>query len=312
MTEAPSGTVLITGATGLVGTRLVQALSADGVPVRALSRDPHHASSRFAARNAKVTAFGWDGLRPPREAIDGAQAVVHLAGEPVFGGILTRARRARIRNSRVRSTEEIVAAIERCDAAARPRVLVSASAVGWYGDRGDEPLREDAAPGEGFLAGVCVEWERAAQRAEALGLRVVRLRIGIVLAHEGGALPRMSIPVRLGLGGPLGSGRQFVPWIHADDLVGLARLAIDDARIRGPLNATAPEAARNRDLVSAIARRLRRPAFLPLPGFVLRLALGDLAIEMLGSRRCVPARALDAGFRFAHADLDEALSLELD
>ena len=183
--------------------------------------------------------------------------------------------------------------------------------VGWYGDRGEESLTGDAGPGDGFLAEVCIAWERAAAAAEPLGLRVVRLRIGIVLAREGGALPMMALPIRFGLGGPLGSGRQFVPWIHVDDLVALTLHALDDSRLEGPVNASAPVPARNAELTAAIARRLNRPAFLRVPGFALRLALGPVSGELLGSRCVVPARALATGFRFGVTSLDEALAKEL-
>lgn len=308
---APARPVLVTGATGLVGFRLVRALAMAGVPVRALSRDATRAQQRFEAAALAVTAFAWDGTTPPPAALEGAGAIVHLAGEPVFGGLLTAARRAAIRDSRVRSTERLVEALAAFGPGARPEVLVSASAVGFYGDRGDALLSEQAGPGEGFLAEVCVAWERAALRAEALGLRVVVLRIGIVLAREGGALPLMALPIRFGVGGALGSGRQFVPWIHADDLVALTRRALDDARLRGPVNAVAPEPVRNAALTKAIAAHHRRPAFLRVPAFAVRLALGAIAGELLGSRRVVPAKALDVGFAFAHGDLAGALAREL-
>lgn len=307
----PRGPVLVTGATGLVGTRLVRALAGAGSAVRILSRDPARAERRFAAVAGAATAFAWDGTTPPADALLGAAAVVHLAGEPVFGGLPTAARRAAIRDSRVRSTERLVDTIGDLDPGVRPRSLVCASAVGLYGDRGEETLDESAAPGTGFLADVCVAWERAAGRAVALGVRVVSLRIGIVLAREGGALPLMARPIRLGVGGRIGSGRQFVPWIHADDLVALLRAAIDDPRYRGPVNAVAPEPTRNDELTRAIAQRLRRPAWLHVPAWLVRLALGEIAGELLGSRRVVPAKARALGFAFAHETLGDALAGEL-
>jgi len=303
--------VLVTGATGLVGTRLLRALVAAGTPVRVLSRDPSRAGRRFAQEGDLVSALAWDGTTPPAGALDGTGAVVHLAGEPVFGGLPTARRLAAIRDSRVRTTERLVDAIAALEPAARPGVLVSASAVGFYGDRGDERLDETAVVGSGFLAALCADWERAAARAEALGLRVVMLRIGIVLAREGGALPLMSLPIRLAVGGPLGSGRQFVPWIHADDVVALIRAALDDARFRGPVNAVAPEEVRNDALTRAIAARLRRPAFLRVPAWPVRLVLGEIAAEVLGSKRVVPAKALALGFAFAHGSLEGALAREL-
>ncbi|HVP31333.1 MAG TPA: TIGR01777 family oxidoreductase [Myxococcota bacterium] len=306
-----AGPVLITGATGLVGSRLVRALLAHGRAVRVLSRDAEAAGERFAALGGSVAAFAWDGTSPPAAALDGSAAAVHLAGEPLFGGLVGAAQLGAIRESRVRSTERLVEAIGALAPARRPRALVCASAVGIYGDRGEEALPEDAAPGDGFLAELCVAWERAAARAETLGVRAVRLRIGIVLAREGGALPRLALPIRFGVGGPLGSGRQLVPWIHVDDLVAMICAAIDDPRWSGAVNAVAPEPARNAELVRTVARLLHRPAFLRVPALPLKLALRELAGELLGSRRVVPAKALAAGFRFAHPQLEEALAREL-
>ncbi len=313
MSAPETGPVVVSGATGLVGGRLLPALLRAGRGVRALTRDPGRARLPGGAtrRGPAVDPVAWDGVHPPPDALAGASAVVHLAGEPVFGGILSGARRARIRESRVRSTEALVETLAALEPAARPRTLVCASAVGYYGDRGERELDEDQPPGDGFLAEVCVAWEAAASMATPLGVRVVSPRIGIVLAREGGALPQMALPVRFGLGGPLGDGRQWVPWIQLDDLVGLILRALDDAALAGPVNAVAPAPARNADLIAAIARRLRRPAFLRVPAFVLRAALGDLALEVLGSRRCVPRRALAAGFGFEHPSLESALAEEL-
>lgn len=303
--------MLVTGATGLVGARLVRALVAGGTPVRVLSRDAARAKARLGAAGGALTAFAWDGTTPPAAALAGARAVVHLAGEPIFGGLPTAARRAAIRDSRVRSTERLVDAIAALAPGARPETLLSASAVGYYGDRGEDALPEDAGPGEGFIAEVCVAWERAAERAATLGLRVVMLRIGIVLAREGGALPNLARPIRFGVGGPLGSGRQLVPWIHADDLVAMIVAALADPRWQGAVNAVAPEPVRNAELTRAIAARLRRPALLRVPAFAVRLALGEIAGELLGSRRTVAAKALALGFEFAQRDLAGALAQEL-
>jgi len=299
--------VLVSGATGLVGRRLVPALVAEGRAVRVLSRDPGRAAATFAA----ASSFAWDGQLWPAESLSGAAAVVHLAGEPVFGGPLTAARRARIRDSRIKSTTALVAALTALPEAVRPSTLVCASAVGYYGSRGDTLLEESASAGTGFLAEVCVDWEAAAAPATALGVRVVNLRIGIVLAREGGALPMMAIPFRFGLGGSLGDGKQWVPWIHADDLVRLTLRLLDDASVSGPVNAVAPDPVRNEVLTRAIAHELHRPAFLRAPAFALRLALGELSDELLGSRRCIPRRAEAMGFPFTHASLESALSAEL-
>jgi uncharacterized protein (TIGR01777 family) len=301
-------TVLVSGATGLVGGRLTDALLHRGDAVRALTRDPAAPARRFGTQ---VTPVAWDGVSPCGEALANSAAVVHLAGEPIFAGRLTRERRRRIRSSRIDSTHSIARAIGALPSAQRPQSLVCASAVGYYGDRGDERLDEAAAPGRGFLADVCRDWEAAAARAEDHGVRVVPLRIGIVLAREGGALPRMARPFRLGAGGRLGDGRQWFPWIHIDDLVALIATIIDAEDIRGPVNASAPEPVRNAELTRTLGRVLRRPTPLPVPAFALRLALGELADELLGSRRVTPARALENGFAFAHADLEDALTREL-
>jgi len=300
------GPILVSGATGLIGARLVAALLRDGVALRALSRDP-------SARNldARVEAHAWNGRDAPLEALAGSRAVVHLAGEPVFAGLLTAARRRRILASRVESTRSLAAGIAQLPSDERPSALVCASAVGFYGSRGDEVLDETSPRGAGFLADVCEEWEAAARESEALGVRTVCLRTGIVLAREGGALAAMALPFRFGLGGRLGDGRQWFPWIHADDLVALAIAALEDERYRGPLNGVAPEPVTNTALTRALGRVLRRPAFFCVPAFALRLALGDLSAELLGSRRVVPRRALEADFAFRYTEIDAALGAEL-
>jgi uncharacterized protein (TIGR01777 family) len=300
--------VLVSGATGLVGGRLTAGLVRRGNAVRVLTRSPEAAARRLGAQVSPVV---WDGRSLPGEALTGSAAVVHLAGEPVFAGRLTPERRRRIRDSRIESTRSLARAIGALPEAQRPRTLVCASAVGYYGDRGDELLAEEAPSGRGFLADVCRDWEAAAVLAEAHGTRVARLRIGIVLAREGGALPRMALPFRFGAGGRLGDGRQWFPWIHIDDLVALTLAILDDDRICGPVNASAPEPVRNAELTRTLARVLHRPAPFPVPAFALRLALGELADELLGSRRVIPARALAHGFAFAHADLEAALAREL-
>jgi hypothetical protein len=302
--------VLVTGATGLVGGRLLPALARRGVRVLALSRDPERAKRRLGTG---VDALAWDGTLVPETALLGAGAVVHLAGEPVFGGLPSATRRRRIHASRVLSTESIAAALGRVAERERPRVLVCASAVGWYGgDHGDDELDESAPPGATFLAGLCKDWEEAAARAERHGVRRVSLRIGVVLAREGGALALMLRPFRLGLGGPLGGGQQWVPWVHVDDVVGLILFCLDSEAAAGPINAVAPEPARNRELTRRLAAKLGRPALLPAPAFVLRAALGDLAGELLDSRRVVPRRARELGYGFVHATLASALDAELE
>ena len=303
MATAP---VLVSGASGLLGSALLAALRARGEPVRALTRD----ATRLRPDQA-VEAVLWNGLDVPERALAGARAVVHLAGEPIFGGLPSAARRERMHASRVLSTRRLVAALARVPEAERPGVLVCASAVGYYGDRGEELLDETAPPGSGFLAGLCVAWEAEAAGAEALGLRRVSLRFAMLLSRGGGALSLLAPIFGLGLGGRVGSGRQWMPWLHLDDAVGLALRALDDGGLAGAVNAAAPEALRNADFTRALARAVRRPAFLPLPAPAVRLALGEIASELLDSRRVVPARARTAGYAFAHAELASALAAEL-
>lgn len=302
------GAVLVTGATGLVGKRLVATLLARGGAVRVLTRD---LASGAAALDPRALLIRWDGVSPPPEALDGVDAVVHLAGEPVFAGRLSDSRRRRIRESRVGSTEHLVSALSTVPEERRPGTFLCASAVGYYGDRGDEVLEEDAASGSGLLAEVCRAWEEAAAGAEAQGLRRVSLRIGIVLAREGGALPMMALPFKIGAGGRLGDGKQWFPWIHVDDLVELILAILADRGYEGAVNATAPNPVRNADLTRALGKALGRPTLLPAPAFAIRAALGELADELLGSRRVIPGRALARGFEFKYPELAEALAAEL-
>jgi uncharacterized protein len=294
--------VTLTGATGLIGAAIVRALQARGDAVTVLTRDPERARAALGG----VEAHAWQPLDgpAPAAALEGRDAVVHLAGENVAQRWSDEARRA-IRASRESGTRNLVAGIGAADP--RPRVLVSASAVGYYGPRGDEPVTEDAGAGDDFLAGVCAAWEREAARAAEHGLRVAMLRTGVVLDQGGGALAKMLPFFRLGLGGPVAGGRQYLPWIHADDVVGLYLAALDDAAWEGPINVTAPVPVTNRDFSRALGRALRRPAFAPVPGFAVRLLYGDMAEIVTTGQRAVPARALQHGFAFRHTDLDEAL-----
>ncbi len=300
--------VLITGATGLVGHRLAEALIRDGVAVRALTRDPVAAARRL---DPNISRIGWDGLRVPESAVSGSSAIVHLAGEPIFAGPLTAKRRRRIRESRVESTRSLVDAVGGLPAAERPRVFACASAVGFYGSNGDDPLAETALPGEDFLAEVCRAWEGAALAADEFGVRTAVLRIGVVLAREAGALAMLARIFGMGAGGRLGRGDQWFPWIHIDDLVSLIRSVLADARYRGAINAVAPEPVRNSDFTRALARAVRRPALLSVPAFAIRLGLGELSGQLLGSRLVVPERAVEAGFRFQHSAIASALAAEL-
>jgi uncharacterized protein (TIGR01777 family) len=292
--------VFVTGATGLIGVPLCRALVDAGHAVTALSRDasPGRLPREVRAVTGKTSDAGaW------QEALAACDACVSLAGEPVAAGRWTDGRKRRIRDSRVDGTTRIAEVV----ASRGPAVWVSGSAVGFYGARGDEPVDEAAPPGADFLAGVCQAWEAAAKPAEARA-RVVFLRTGLVLAKDGGALQQMLLPFRFFVGGPVGKGDFWQPWIHLADEVALILWALGDARVRGALNATAPEPARNRDLAKAIGRALHRPSALPLPTAVLKLALGEMAEVVTTGQRAVPKKALDLGFRFRFAGLAAALA----
>jgi uncharacterized protein len=294
--------VTLTGASGLIGTKLVRALIARGDDVTVLSRDPARASQSLG-----VPAEAWQPTAgpAPAAALAGRDAIVHLAGERVDQRWSESARRA-IRSSRETGTRNLVDGLR--GAEPRPDVLVSSSAVGYYGPHGDEVVDESVPGGDGdFLGEVCAVWESEAERAEELGMRVVRVRTGVVLDRRGGALARMLTPFRAGVGGPVAGGDQYMPWIHADDLVGIYLAAIDGAHWSGPVNATAPEPVTNREFSRALGRVLHRPAVLPIPGAALRLLYGEMAEIVTEGQRAVPRRALELGYGFAHPDLDEAL-----
>lgn len=296
-TQPPPVTTLVTGATGTIGQHLLRHLGNDVVVT---SRNPAKAKLAFPA--ARIVS--WDGLSAlPPGALDGVDVIFHLAGEPVAEGRWTADKKRRIRESRVQSTRALVDAF----AKHKPRVLISGSAVGIYGDRGDELLTEDSAPGSGFLASVCQAWEAEALRAETLGVRVVTMRIGVVLAHEGGALPALLPLFKSGLAGTLGSGKQWMPWIHIDDVIGLLELAAKDDRVRGPLNTVAPGAVTNKTFTRTLGAVLHRPTLLKAPLFAMRLAMGEKAEIILASQRVTPARALALGYRFHHDGLEGAL-----
>jgi len=295
--------VTLTGATGLIGTKLVRALRERGDDVTVLSRSPEKAAATLG-----VEAVAWDvlGGAAPADALAGRDAVVHLAGEPVAQRWNDRSRRA-IAESRAVGTRNLVAGLRALDEGARPGVLVSSSAVGYYGKHGDERVTEYTPAGDDFLAGVCVAWEREADAAAELGLRVVKVRTGVVLDKSGGALKTMLPPFRLGAGGPVAGGRQYLPWIHVDDLVGMYLRALDDASWSGPYNGSAPEPVSNREFSKALGRALKRPAVAPVPGFAVKLLYGEMAEIVTEGQRAVPERPLALGFTFAHPDLDEAL-----
>jgi uncharacterized protein (TIGR01777 family) len=288
--------IVVTGATGFIGTQLVSTLRKGGHDLVTLGR-------------GASADFRWDaGTEAPPDAFEGAGAVVHLAGEPVAQKWTPEAKQ-RIRDSRVLGTERLIHGMS--VTRNRPAVLVCGSAVGYYGDRGDEQLTEDSAPGKGFLPEVCRQWEAKADLAAALGMRVVKVRTGLVLGPNGGALQRMLTPFKLGVGGRLGDGRQWMPWIHIDDIVGILRHAVEGTA-SGALNGVAPGVVRNAEFTAALAKRLHRPAVLPVPQFALKLAMGEMAEVVFDSQRILPRATEKSGYRFRYTDLSTALAaLEL-
>ena len=310
--------VTVTGATGLIGRRLVAALLQRDDAVTVLSRHPDRAKvdldrpSSSAAHGDSLRAMQWDpsGEAAPQAALAGAEAVVNLAGENVAQRWSSSAKRA-IRESRVLGTRNLVLSLEALAETERPKVLVSGSAIGYYGAHGDEPIDEESAAGHDFLAQTCAQWEREAEIAARLGIRVVKVRTGVVLDSQGGALGKMLPPFKLGVGGPVASGRQYISWIHTDDVVGILLAAIDGEQWSGAVNATAPAPQRNRDFSKALGRVLHRPSLLPVPGAALRLMYGEMAEIVTGGARVLPAKALVLGYEFRHPQLDEALGAAL-
>lgn len=291
--------VAVTGATGLVGSALTPRLAGGGHEAVALRRAPAAAGGGGPSWDPETGALS-------AGALDGVDAVVHLAGENVAGGRWTAARKARIRDSRVAGTRQLAAALAALPQP--PKTLIAASAIGFYGDRGDERLDEAAAPGADFLADVCQQWEAAAAPARDAGMRVVHLRIGIVLTPAGGALQRMLTPFRMGVGGVIGSGRQYMSWVALDDVLGGILHALRADSLTGPVNLAAPHPVTNAEFTKTLGRVLRRPTFLPLPAFGARLAFGEMADALLlSSARVEPARLRADGFEFDYPDLEAAL-----
>ena len=288
--------VLVTGSTGFIGSALVAALAAAG-----------HQVTRLVRRPAAAGEVRWDPAAGNIDAggLEGHDAVVHLAGESITGR-WTAAKKQRIRESRVNGTRLLAEALPKLSR--RPRTLVCASAIGYYGDRGEEKLREDSPPGKGFLAEACVAWEAAAKPAADAGLRVVHLRIGVVLHPAGGALKQMLLPFKLGLGGVIGSGRQYMSWIALDDLIGIFQHALANDSLRGPANAVVPNPVTNREFTQTLGKVLSRPTIFPMPAFAARLAFGEMADELLlSSARVEPAKLSASGYRFAYPQLEAAL-----
>ncbi len=295
--------IVITGATGFVGQRLVERLKNRGHALRAWVRSPASAARTLGADVTLIDASG--GRAAMQAAIDDADAIVNLAGEPVIGRRWSAAQKQALRASRIGVTDLIVDAIA---AAPRPRVLVSTSAVGYYGDTGAREVDEDSPPGTDFLAALSVEWEAAALRAEQHQTRVCLVRIGLVLGRDGGVLGSLLPPFRLGLGGPIGDGKQYFPWVHIDDLIAMQLAALEREDLHGPLLAVAPGIVTNREFGAALGRALHRPAVLRVPAFALRLALGESASALLNGQRAVPRRTQALGFGFQFPELGPALA----
>jgi uncharacterized protein len=295
--------VAVTGATGMIGAALVRALVARGDEVTALSRNADRASATLG-----VPAETWadpKAQQPPLDALRGRDAVVHLLGEVIAQRWSDEVKRE-IRESRVLSTRNLVDALGELDE--RPRVLVSGSGAGWYGQRGDERLDESASePGDDFLAQLSVDWEAEARRAEALGVRVVVNRTGVVLSESGGALEKMLPFFRAGIGGPVAGGRQYAPWVHVDDVVGATIFSLEHEEVSGPVNVTAPEPATNKELSKALGRVLRRPAFAPVPALAVKTLYGEMAEIVITGQRAVPGRLTELGYEFKQPELEPAL-----
>jgi uncharacterized protein (TIGR01777 family) len=299
--------ILVTGSTGLVGNALVGALTKDGHTVCRLMRP----ESLVAGGTKDGFNVAWNPATGELGgAAVGADAVVNLSGASIAGGRWTAERKALLRSSRVDSTRALVTALAKMNA--RPSVLVSASAIGIYGNRGDEVLTEESSAGAGFLAELAREWEAEALKADALGIRVVLARFGIILAREGGALAKMVTPFKLGVGGKLGSGQQWMSWVTLEDVVGTIRMAIGKPTLRGAVNVVAPAAVQNAEFTRVLAKALHRPALFPAPAFALRLAMGEMADALLlASQRVEPSRLARSGYAFVHADLQSALAAVL-
>jgi uncharacterized protein len=293
--------VLLTGASGLIGAALAQHLQSNShTVVRLVRRQPAGNEARWDPDRSHIDL----------DALQQADSVVHLAGESIASGRWTPQRKKRILDSRVQGTRVLAEALAR--SSRRDRIFVSASAIGWYGDRGDTPLDEASDPGQGFLADVCQQWEAACEPARNAGLRVVNLRIGVVLSAKGGSLPAMAFPIRLGLGGRIGSGRQWLSWIALTDLLRAVEHVLATDALHGPVNAVSPEPVTQGSLTQCLGKVLRRPTLLPVPASAIRLGLGEMGRELLlASTRVLPTRLIESGFRFGHPDLFAVLNAEL-
>ena len=298
--------ILVTGATGFIGGRLSTELSRAGYEVVALSRRCIDAETVFAgsAKTVKwdgITAAGWS------EMADGALAIVNLAGDSIGSGRWTEKKKERILESRLNAGKAVTEAIRRAEH--KPQVLIQASGVGYYGDRGDQLLDEDSSNGSGFLADVARQWEQSVREVESLGVRLAIIRLGVVLGPRGGVMSRLIPPFRFFVGGHPGSGKQWLPCVHIDDVIGVIRFLVERADCEGPFNVTVPEPTRSKDFYNLLGRAMRRPANFPMPGFALKLALGEMATELLlSSTKVVPKKLLEAGYEFRFPDPAAAFS----
>ena len=291
--------ILLTGGTGLIGRQLCRHWSGQGYRLTVWSRRPEKVAKTCGAQVRGIARLEDLG----QEQVD---AIVNLAGAPIADRPWTHKRKALLWSSRITLTETLLAWLEAREQ--KPRVLISGSAVGWYGDGGERELTEDSRPiSEDFASQLCIAWEETAQRAEALGIRVILIRTGLVLSAEGGFLSRMLLPFKLGLGGSIGNGRQWMPWIHIDDQIALIDFLLHRNEASGPYNACTPKPVRNREFARTLGSVLRRPAFMSMPAFALKVGLGELSLLLLGGQRATPVRLLQAGFTFKFTDLRAAL-----
>jgi uncharacterized protein (TIGR01777 family) len=302
--------VVIAGGSGFLGAPLAEAYAEESHDVRVLTRALAPGESRHDPGTGVpgITRVGWsaDGASGPWAAVlEGADAAINLSGESIDHGRWTPQRKARIRDSRILATRSLATAI--LGAASPPAVFVSGSAVGYYGDAGSQPVTESSPPGRDFLAQACADWEAEAHRADAAGIRVAVVRTGVVLESSGGALPRMILPYRFFVGGPLGSGRQYVSWVHRLDWMEIVRWIVQTADARGPVNATAPHPVTSRELSTAIGHAVHRPSLVPVPAFALRIAVGEMADSLLTGQRVIPERALALGYHFRYPDIGQAM-----
>lgn len=295
--------IFLTGGTGLVGTRLVWKLRERGDEVVVLTRRPDAARDKFG-KGCEVVQGDPTEAGPWMDAVKDCDAVVHLAGENIFGKRWSEEFKTQLRESRLKGTENVVKAVS---AGGQCKTLVNASAIGFYGPCGDEELDEKSPQGGDFLAKLCIDWETKAKEAEAYGVRVAIVRVGIVLDPDGGALAKMLTPFKMFVGGPVGSGKQWMSWIHHTDMIGIILLALDDAGAIGPMNATAPNPVTNRDFSTALGTVLGRPSFMPTPVFALRLMLGEVADVITTGQRVLPKKALKLGYMFQFSEIGAAL-----